>query len=424
MVFDRTKLRELLAALGNPERTYRAIHLTGTNGKTSTARMVEALLRAHGLRTGRYTSPHMESVCERISIDGEPVTEERFVEIYDEVAPLAKLIDAQHPETMTYFDMTTALALAAFADAPIDVAVVEVGLGGASDSTNVLDAEVCVITPIDLDHTEWLGDTVADIAHEKVAIVPRGATLISALQPEEVSEVLREHCEEVNATEVIEGVDFGVLQRGLAVGGQVLQLQGLGAIYDVVYLPLHGAHQAQNAAVALAAVETFLGAGKGKGGLDPEVVREGFAMATSPGRLELVKSAPTVLLDAAHNPAGMAATTRTLTEEFDFGRLVAVVAVLRDKDVAGMMASLESVADAIVVTRNSSDRAMPVRELAAIAEEYFGPERVRIAQNLPDAIEIAIEDAESDIDVSLGGVGVIVTGSVMTVADARKLFRR
>ncbi|MFD1075200.1 bifunctional folylpolyglutamate synthase/dihydrofolate synthase [Longispora fulva] len=424
MVFDRMKLRELLDALGNPEKAYRAVHLTGTNGKTSTARMVESLLRAHGLRTGRYTSPHLESVTERISIDGEPVTEEQFVEVYDQVAPMAKLIDSRHDESMTYFDMTTALGLAAFADAPVDVAVVEVGLGGASDSTNVLDAGVCVITPISLDHTEWLGDTVADIAYEKVAIVQDGATLICAEQPEEAMEAILEHCAEVGATVAREGHEFAVLQRGLAVGGQLLQLQGLGGVYDEVYLPLHGAHQAQNAAVALATVEAFLGAGRDKGALDPEVVREGFAQVTSPGRLEKVRNAPTILLDAAHNPAGMAATTRAIREEFDFGRLVAVFAVLADKDVGGMLEQLEPVCDAIVVTVNSSERGMAVDKLAALAEEYFGDERVSVAATLADAIEVAIAEAESDEGVSLGAIGLLVTGSVMTVADARKLLVR
>ncbi|WP_018351302.1 bifunctional folylpolyglutamate synthase/dihydrofolate synthase [Longispora albida] len=424
MVFDRSKLRELLDALGNPEKAYRSVHLTGTNGKTSTARMVESLLRAHGLRTGRYTSPHLETVRERITIDGEMVSEERFVEIYDDVAPLAALIDARHPETMTYFDMTTALALAGFADAPVDVAVVEVGLGGASDSTNVLDAGTCVITPIGLDHTEWLGDTVADIAWEKVAIVQEGATLVCAQQPEEAMEAILEHCAEVGATVAREGHEFYVAQRGLAVGGQVLQVQGLGGVYDQIYLPLHGAHQAQNAALALATVEAFLGAGKDKGPLDIEVVREGFAQVTSPGRLEKVRNAPAILLDAAHNPAGMAATTQALAEEFDFGRLVAVFAALGDKDVSGMLELLEPVCDAIVLTVNSSDRAMPVSKIQPIAEEIFGAERVQTAPHLADAIEVAIAEAESREDVSLGAIGLIITGSVMTVADARKLLVR
>ncbi len=423
MVFDRSKLEELLDLLGSPQRSYQAVHVTGTNGKTSTARMIDSLLRAHGLRTGRYTSPHLETVRERISVDGEPVSEERFVEVYEEVAPLARLVDERAAEPLTYFDMTTAMALAAFADAPVDVAIVEVGLGGASDSTNVLSARTCVITPIGLDHTEWLGDTVADIAYEKVAIVHDGATLICAAQPDEAMEPILEHCARVGATIAREGDEFGVLRRAMAVGGQVLTIQGLGGVYEEVFLPLHGAHQAQNAAVALATVEAFLGAGKERQ-LAPAVVREGFAQATSPGRLERVRTAPTVLLDAAHNPAGMAATVRALEEEFAFARLVAVVAILADKDARGMLELLEPVAAEVVVTRNTSSRVMPPAELGGLAVEVFGPERVHVVPELPDAIETAVTRAEADTDIELGAAGVLVTGSVMTVADARKLFRR
>jgi dihydrofolate synthase/folylpolyglutamate synthase len=423
MVFDLSRIESLLDLLGSPQRTYPSIHITGTNGKTSTARMVDALLRAHGLRTGRYTSPHLDTVRERISVQGEPISEERFVAVYDEVAPLAELVDGKSGEPLTYFDMTTALAFAAFADAPVDVAVVEVGLGGVDDSTNVLHAGVCVITPIGLDHMEWLGDTIADIALAKVGIVHSGATLVCAAQPEEAAEPILEHCAEVGATVAREGGEFGLLHRELAVGGQVLAVQGLGGVYDELYLPLHGAHQAQNATVALAAVEVFLGAGKARQ-LDVETVRAGFAEVTSPGRLERVRTAPTILLDAAHNPHGMAATVAALEEEFGFRRLVAVVAVLADKDAAGMLEQLEPVVDEVVVTRNSSSRAMPPEKLAALAEEVFGDDRVRVEPELPDAIAAAVSLAESDTDGELGGVGVIITGSVMTVADARKLLKR
>jgi dihydrofolate synthase/folylpolyglutamate synthase len=422
MVFDLDRLRQLLDLLGNPQRAYPAVHLTGTNGKTSTARMIDSLLRAHGLRTGRYTSPHLETVRERISIEGEPVSEERFVEVYREIAPLAGLVDGQG-EPLTYFDMTTALAFATFADAPVDVAVVEVGLGGAEDATNVLHAGVCVITPIGLDHTEWLGDTVRDIATAKAGIVHSGATLICANQDESAMEPILERCAEVGAGIAREGAEFGILERSLAVGGQVLKIQGLGGVYDEIFLPLHGAHQAQNAALALAAVEAFLGAGAARQ-LDVETVRAGFAGTSSPGRLERVRSAPTILLDAAHNPHGMAATVAALGEEFSFRRLVVVLAVLRDKDSTGVLELLEPVADRLVVTRNTAERALPARELAEEAIEYFGEDRVTVAANLPDAIEIAIAQAEEDIDAGISGVGILITGSVVTVADARKLLQR
>ncbi|MFG3709263.1 bifunctional folylpolyglutamate synthase/dihydrofolate synthase [Micromonospora sp. NPDC047670] len=423
MAFELDKIESLLDLLGSPQRAYPSIHLTGTNGKTSTARMIDSLLRAFGLHTGRYTSPHLETVRERISLDGEPVGEERFTATYREVEPLARLVDERSAEPLTYFDMTTALAFATFADAPVDVAVVEVGLGGAEDSTNVLQAGVAVITPIGLDHTEWLGDTIQDIALHKAGIIHAGATVISAAQEEEAARPILERCAEVGATVAREGSEFGVLRKAVAVGGQVLTLQGLGGVYEEIFLPLHGAHQAQNAAVALAAVEAFLGAGT-KRQLDVEAVREGFATASSPGRLERVRSAPTILLDGAHNPHGMAATVTALQEEFAFSKLVAVVGVLGDKDAASLLELLEPVVDQVVVTRNSSPRAMPARELAALAAEVFGPDRVEVAEEMPDAIETAVAMAEEDVPGELSGVGVLITGSVVTVADARRLLKR
>jgi dihydrofolate synthase/folylpolyglutamate synthase len=424
MIFDLSRIEGLLDLLGSPQRSYPAIHITGTNGKTSTARMIDSLLRAHGIRTGRYTSPHLATVRERISIDGEPVSEAKFVEIYAEVAPVAAFLDEQSAgETLTYFDMTTAMALAAFADAPVDVAVIEVGMGGADDSTNVLQAGICVITPIGLDHTEWLGDTVEDIATAKAGIIYSGATVILAAQPEQAVRPLLERCVDVDATVAREGSEFGVLSRDLAVGGQVLSLQGLGGVYDEVFVALHGAHQAQNAAVALAAVEAFLGAGAATRQLDPEVVRAGFASASSPGRLERVRTAPTILLDAAHNPHGMTATVEALQEEFAFTKLVAVLGVLADKDVPGILDLLEPVVDVVVCTRSSSPRAMSPERLGELAAEVFGEARVTVVGNLPDAIEAAVALAESDVD-ALAGVGVLVTGSVVTVADARALLVR
>jgi dihydrofolate synthase/folylpolyglutamate synthase len=423
MVFDMRKIRELMDVLGSPQRAYPAIHLTGTNGKTSTARMIDALLRAHGVHTGRYTSPHLETVRERISLDGEPISEEGLVATYREVEPLAELIDARNTESLTYFDMTTAMAYAAFADAPVEVAVVEVGLGGEEDATNVIDASVCVMTPIGLDHTEWLGDTIEDIAWAKAGIIHKGATVISALQVEEAMRPILERCAEMGATLAREGREFGVVERTQAVGGQVLRLQGLGGIYDEVFLPLFGAHQAQNAALALAAVEAFLGAGAEKQ-LALDLVREGFAQVDSPGRLERVRSAPTILLDGAHNPHGMAATVAALEEEFTFRHLVAVVAVMADKDASGLLDLLEPVAARLVVTQNSSPRSMPVDELAQVATDIFGEDRVTVAQTMPDAIEEAVVIAEEDSSGELSGVAVLITGSVVTVADARRLLKR
>ncbi|MGX6605050.1 bifunctional folylpolyglutamate synthase/dihydrofolate synthase [Micromonosporaceae bacterium Da 78-11] len=423
MVFDMKKIRDLMDVLGSPQRAYPAIHLTGTNGKTSTARMIDALLRAHGLHTGRYTSPHLETIRERISLDGESITEERLVDTYNEIAPLAELIDARVSEPLTYFDMTTAMAYAAFADAPVDIAVVEVGLGGEEDATNVIDAGICVMTPIGLDHTEWLGDTIEDIAWAKAGIIHKGATVISAKQTEDAARPIAERTAEMGATLLREGGEFDVVERKQALGGQVLTLRGLGGVYDEIFLPLFGAHQAQNAALALAAVEAFLGAGPDKQ-LNVDLVREGFAQADSPGRLERVRNAPTILLDSAHNPHGMAATVAALEEEFKFRHLVAVVAVLSDKDASGMLDLLEPAAARIVVTQNSSPRSMPVDELAQLAADIFGEDRVTVALNLPAALQAAVAIVEDDTSGELSGVAVLVTGSVVTVADARKILKK
>ncbi|NMO57247.1 bifunctional folylpolyglutamate synthase/dihydrofolate synthase [Actinoplanes sp. TBRC 11911] len=423
MVFDMRKIRELMDVLGSPQRAYPSIHLTGTNGKTSTARMIDSLLRAHGLHTGRYTSPHLETIRERITLDGEPISEEKLVEAYREIEPLTQLIDAKYDESLTYFDVTTALAYAVFADAPVDVAVVEVGLGGEEDSTNTIDAGIAVMTPIGLDHTEFLGDTIEDIAWAKAGIIHQGATVITALQEEEAMRPILERSIEMGAKVAREGSEFGVVERSQAVGGQVLTLQGLGGIYGDVFLPLFGAHQAQNAAMALAAVEAFLGAGQDKQ-LEIDLVREGFAQVDSPGRLERVRSAPTILLDGAHNTHGMAATVQALEEEFQFRHLVAVVAILDGKDAEGMLDLLEPVAARIVVTRNSSPRTMPLEELTQLATDIFGEDRVTVAENMPDAIEEAVVIAEDDASGELSGIGVVITGSVITVADARRLLKR
>ncbi|GAA4918102.1 dihydrofolate synthase/folylpolyglutamate synthase [Stackebrandtia albiflava] len=419
--FDMHRIKRLLELLGDPHKTFRAVHITGTNGKTSTARMVESLLRAHGLRTGRYTSPHLDTVRERVSVDGEPISPERFTALYREVEPLAAMVDAEFDESMTYFEMTTALAMAAFADAPVDVAVVEVGVGGETDATNVLAAEVAVITPVGIDHTQWLGDTLTDIATMKAGIVHKGATLVTSLQEPEAMVPLVERCHVVGASLVAEGRRFDVEERRVAVGGQSLTLRmPSGAVYEDVFLPLHGGHQAHNAAAALAAVEVLLGAGEAKT-LDGDVIAEGFAQATSPGRLERVRTAPTVLIDAAHNPAGMRATVQAMREEFTFSRLIGLVAMSGDKDSHEMLTELHTICDHLVVSQASVTRAKPAAELAAEALRVFQPEQVTVVPRLADAIETAVRLAEEG-EAAFGGAGVLITGSVYTAGDARKLL--
>ncbi len=414
------RISAVMHLMGDPQRTFPVIHLTGTNGKTSTTRMIETLCREHGLTTGRFTSPHLHSIRERIAIAGEPISAERLVEVYDEVLPFIELIDARSAEAgstqMTFFEVFVVLAYAAFADAPVDVAVVEVGMGGGWDATNVADGSVAVITPIAIDHTHFLGTRVEDIAHEKSGIIKAGAIAVCSIQGPEVAAILSERAAEVGARIAQEAVDFGVIAREVAVGGQLLAFRGLAGEYRDVFLPLHGEHQASNAAAALAAVEAFLGGGEQP--LDPEVVRDGFAKANSPGRLEIVRRSPTVLVDAAHNPAGMTALVGALDDSFAFTRLVAVVAILADKDAATMLEILEPAVDHLVVTRNSAPRSMSPRELGVIAEEIFGEDRVTVVPDLPDALDQAATIAESE---GLGG-GVLVTGSVITAADARMLL--
>jgi dihydrofolate synthase/folylpolyglutamate synthase len=410
------RIAALVHALGDPQHAYPVIHLTGTNGKTSTSRMIDTLLRARGLRTGRFTSPHVESMTERISLDGEPLTEEQFVRAYQDVAPFARLIDAESEHPLSFFEAVVGMGYAAFADAPVDAAVVEVGMGGSWDATNVADGKVAVVTPISIDHAQYLGERPEDIALEKGGIVKAGATVVIAEQHPAVLEVLLERAAEVGATALLEGRDFAMVHRLPAVGGQMLHLQGLRAEYDELFLPLYGGHQGRNAALALAAVEAFAG----EEPLDAELVHEAFGEVTSPGRLEIVRRSPTVLLDAAHNPHGAAALADALADSFDFNPLVGVVGVMGDKDYEGLLAALEPSLAEVVLTQSPTPRAMPAEELAEVARGIFGADRVHVAPRLDDAIDRAATLAETQ--GVYGSGGVLVTGSVVTVGEARAML--
>jgi dihydrofolate synthase/folylpolyglutamate synthase len=416
------RIAALVDLLGAPHRAYPVVQVAGTNGKTTTARMVDELLRGFGLRVGRFTSPHLQTMRERIVLDGEPVSAERFVETYDDIAPYVQMVDAAGEHPMSFFEVVVGMAYALFAEAPVDVAVIEVGMGGTWDATNVADARVAVVTPVALDHAEYLGPDVATIAGEKAGIIKPDAIAVLARQEPTALDSLVRRAVEVEAVVAREGTEFGVLDRRVAVGGQQLRLQGLGGEYDDVFLPLFGAHQAQNAATALAAVEAFLGAGATTGTIDVETVRAAFAAVRSPGRLERVRTSPTVLVDAAHNPAGMAATVDAVRESFDFTRLVGVVAAVHGKDVSGMLAALEDVCAELVVTQNGSPRSMPADELGALAVDVFGADRVSVSPRLPEALTEAIELAEAGPDDALGGSGVLVTGSVVTAGEARTIL--
>ncbi|NLG45644.1 folylpolyglutamate synthase/dihydrofolate synthase family protein, partial [Gordonia sp. (in: high G+C Gram-positive bacteria)] len=357
-----TRIAALMDLLGSPQHSYPVVHVAGTNGKTSVTRMIDALLTRLHRRTGRTTSPHLQLATERISIDGVPVSPRTYVDTYRDIEPYVRMIDEQSEAAggprMSKFEVTTAMAFAAFADAPVEVAVVEVGLGGRWDATNVVSSQVAVITPIGIDHTGYLGDTLTEIAGEKAGIikkapedplVPRDTVAIIAQQEPEAMEVLLRQAVESDAAVARQGSEFTVLERRVAIGGQQIDLQGLGGVYSDIFLPLHGEHQAWNASLALAAVEAFFGAGPDRQ-LDVDAVREAFASVVNPGRLERVRSAPTVFLDAAHNPHGAKALAAALAAEFDFRKLVGVVSVMADKDVRGLIDALEPVFDEIVVT--------------------------------------------------------------------------
>lgn len=413
------RIRAFTELLGDPQRSYRSIHLTGTNGKTSTSRMIDALLRALDLRTGRFTSPHVEKMSERISIDGEPLDDEAFVRAFNDVAPYTHLVDQAEPHPLSFFETVVGMAYAAFADAPVDVAVVEVGMGGSWDATNVIDADVAVVTPIAIDHASYLGGTPVEIAREKAGIVKEGSVAILAQQSADVAAVLLERAAEVGATVAREGLEFGVVARVPAVGGQAVTLQGLRGRYDEVFLPLYGAHQAQNAVVALAVVEAFIG---GEEPLGDDIVRGAFAEITSPGRLEIVRRSPTIVLDAAHNPHGAEAVAAALEDSFQFDPLIGVVGVMGDKDAEGLLAAFEPHLAHVVVTQNGTARALPADQLAVVAREVFGEDRVSVVPVLADAIDEAAARAESAGSDALSSGAVLVTGSVVTVGEARLLL--
>ncbi len=421
---DLGRISALMDLLGEPQLSAPVIHIAGTNGKTSTARIVESLLREQGLKTGLFTSPALESITERVQIDGEPIAQERFAAAYDDIAPFLELLDEQAESVngppVTMFEAVTALAFACFADAPVDVMIIECGMGGAWDATNVVTPAVAVVTPVGLDHTDYLGDSITQIAEEKAGILKAGALAAFARQEPEAAAVLTTRCTELDITPAREGVEFAVTSRSLAVGGQMLTIQGIGGEYDELYLPLHGEHQSANAALALAAVELFFNVNPERK-LDIDVVRAGFAAVTSPGRLERLRTSPTVFIDSAHNPHGARAITTALAESFDFSRLVGVVAVLEGKDARGILTALEPGFDSIVVTRNSSPRSMSVDDIAQIALDIYGDDRVFASPNLEEALDVAV--GLVDDVAEWGSAAVVALGSVVTAADARKMMR-
>jgi dihydrofolate synthase/folylpolyglutamate synthase len=412
------RILALVDALGSPHLTYPTIHIAGTNGKTSTARMIDQLLANLGYRVGRYTSPHLESFTERISIKGEPISDLEMIKTYEDIHLYLDLIDSRQPHPISYFEALTAMAFVAFAEHPVDIAVIEAGMGGQWDATNVISSQVSVMTPIGLDHMEYLGNTVEAIAQTKAGIFKPESNVVLAAQSAQVAKVLLAQVAKVSAQPFRQGVEFSLKNRALAVGGQLLSIQGVHGDYDEIFLPLYGDHQGNNAAVALAAVEVFAGVK-----LDTELVQDAFSKVSSPGRCEIVYKDPTVIIDAAHNPHGVSAIANTLNTEFDFELVVGVVAVLADKDVAGILKNLATTLDYLVITENGSNRAMNKDELAKIASQYFKAEQVEIIGDMNSAITYAIEKVALYNQVNDGVAAVVITGSVATAGMARSIIK-
>ncbi|CAN2211716.1 FolC Folylpolyglutamate synthase [Candidatus Nanopelagicaceae bacterium] len=412
------RIAALVDVLGSPQLTYPTLHVGGTNGKTTTARMIDSLLFEMGLRTGRFTSPHLESYLERISINGQPIDPKAMIFSYNDIAAYLDFMDTKFDTPISFFEAMTALAFAAFAEHPIDVGVIEVGMGGEWDATNVIDADVSVIMPIDLDHTEYLGNTIAEIAKTKAGIIKEGGFVVLAQQQPEAAVELLKRAAEVGADIAREGVEYIIESRALAVGGQLLTIKTSKDTYEEIFLPLHGKHQASNAAAALVAVEAFFGDQE----LDYDAVIAGFANVQSPGRCEVLHRDPTIIIDAAHNPHGARAITETIQGEFTFDEVIGIVASMADKDVRGALVEFEKVMDSIIVTKNSSSRSMDVAELEKLATEVFGSERVFSAETLDAAIDKAIKDSVRPL--SEDTVGILITGSVVTVGEARTTVRK
>ena len=411
---DRVKLA--LDILGDPQNFYPSIHITGTNGKTSTSRMIDSLLTAFGMKTGRFTSPHLLDVRERISLEGHPITREGFVRAWEDIEPYVGMVDERSAQEggprLSFFEVFTIMAYAAFADYPVDAAVVEVGMGGRWDATNVIDSGVSVITPIALDHTKWLGSTIEEIAREKAGIIKPGQVVVIMAQEEEVLDILLEQARSVDAIARVEGRDFEVVDRQMGVGGQMVTIRTPSAVYEDVFVPLFGQYQAHNAAAALVAVEAFMG---GRG-LDGRIVEQGLMNASSPGRMQVVRHSPTIIVDAAHNPAGAATLREAVESSFGFARIAGVYAAMGDKDVEGVLSEVEPFIDHLVVTQMPGERAADIARLAEIAEEVFGPDRVDVRESLADAVDRAAEIAEAGAEPA-DRSGVLVFGSVMLAGE-------
>ena len=423
-----SRITEILDNMGHPQLSAPVIHIAGTNGKTTTARVIEVLCRSYGITTGLFTSPSLNSITERIQLNGAPLSEELFVRAFNDTSYFFDLADAQAlnngTDPVTMFEAMTALAFAAFADAPVDIMIFEVGMGGTWDATNVVAPAVSVITPVGMDHMDYLGDTLAEIAAEKAGIIKQAVPVVLSAQPDEAQVVLKERATELEAPMLAEEIDFFVTDQALAVGGQLVTVQTPAAVYPDLYLPIHGEHQAHNLALGLTAVETLfseLYADKmDEKELNPEVVQAGLNQLVSPGRLEKVRTSPTVIVDAAHNPAGIKASCKAIAESFGFSGTVGVLAVLEGKDALGMVQSMAGYIDKLVVTQNSSPRALDAEALFETAQLVYDAENVFLEVDLPDALDRAVTLADEFEPNGTGGI--VALGSVVTAADVRSML--
>ncbi|KKI16541.1 MULTISPECIES: bifunctional folylpolyglutamate synthase/dihydrofolate synthase [unclassified Leucobacter] len=411
-------VRRLAELAGSPQLSFPVVQIAGTNGKTSTSRAVESLLRAHGLRTGLFTSPHLVDFTERFQVDGSPISGPRLAEAWSELQLPLEVVDAELEESgqgpITFFEALAVLAFTAFADAPVDVAVIEVGMGGEWDATNIVDAQVAVFTPIALDHTAILGPDIATIAQTKAGIIKPGSTVVSAAQDPAALAAIEAAAERTGSRVLVQGRDFRLADDRLAVGGRQIDVVGAtGNAYDPAFVPLFGGHQAENVALAIAAVEAFLG---GERPVPEEVLDEGLGQLTSPGRLQLIGTDPSVVVDAAHNPHGAEALARAFVESFRFSEVALIVGVLGEKDAAGVLAALAPLASRVILTTVDSPRAIDADRLAELAATALPGLPVEVEERLPDALDAArawastVEEGESR--------GVLVTGSVMLAGEA------
>ncbi|MDA2984984.1 MAG: bifunctional folylpolyglutamate synthase/dihydrofolate synthase [Actinomycetota bacterium] len=414
------RIAYLCDALGSPQLSYPTIHIAGTNGKTSTTRMIDQIAYKLGYRTGRFTSPHLEKITERISINNQPISADAFVATYNDIALYLDMVDSRMSNPLSFFEAVTAMAFVAFAEYPVDIGVIEVGMGGEWDATNVVDGSVNVITPIGLDHMEYLGSTIEEIAETKSGIIKPGSIAVLSAQEPEVAKILIEKCIELEAAPLREGIEFSLVKREIAVGGQVITVDGVNGRYEDLFLPLYGQHQGDNATLAIAAMEAFSGEMK----LDEDLLRQAFASITSPGRMEVLMRDPTVIVDAAHNPHGAISLRNTLSHEFNFTSLVGIFAPMGDKDVIGMLQVLEPILGRIILTKNSSDRGLDIATLEKMARSVFGSDRISSFATLEETIEAGIAQVKSDSQLNAGSCALLITGSVVSAGQARKIVQR